>query len=73
MILYKLLNNVILTNDKVVEHASEHAAEAGEHASGDGQAHIPNILTFINESFQYPRPATVGIELNGISHLLDHF
>ena len=53
MILYKLLNNVILTTEKVVEHASEHAAEAGEHASGGGQAHIPNILTFINESFAH--------------------
>lgn len=52
MIFYKLLNNVILTTNKAVEHTSEHT-EAGEHASGGGQAHIPNILTFINEAFAH--------------------
>jgi F-type H+-transporting ATPase subunit a len=50
MIAHKLLNTLILT----ATDAAEHGEAAGGHGDEGGiSTHIPNILTFINESFAH--------------------
>lgn len=51
MMFGKMFTGLIVATQK----AAEHAAEGGEHAeqAGGGKPHIPNILTFISESFAH--------------------
>jgi len=49
--MYGLVNTLILTAQETAEHG-EQAAE-GAHGGGGTSTHIPNILTFINESFAH--------------------
>jgi F-type H+-transporting ATPase subunit a len=51
MMIHGFLNTLILTAQEAAEH-SEQAAQ-GEHGGGGTSTHIPNVLTFINESFAH--------------------
>jgi len=56
MMIHGLVNSLILTAQEAAEHG-EQAAE-GAHG-GETSTHIPNILTFINESFAHHWEVTV--------------
>jgi len=70
MIMHGLVNTLILTAQEAAEHG-EQAAE-GAHGGGGTSTHIPNILTFINQSFAHHWQVTffaffIALVLMGIS------
>lgn len=70
MIMHGFVNTLILTAQEAAPHGE--AAAESSHGSGGTSTHIPNILTFINESFAHHWEVTffaffIALVLMGIS------